>query len=68
MGDLINKVGSYELILNELDNKANASKGTYVPGKNRMVGALSMQTSAHDPYYQRPEAVHTDHDWQACSS
>ena len=42
MGDLINKVGSYELILNELDDKANASKGTYVPGKNRIVGALSM--------------------------
>ncbi|KAL6174599.1 hypothetical protein ACLB2K_051245 [Fragaria x ananassa] len=49
MGDLINKVGSYELILNELDDKANASKGTYVPAKNRIVGALSMLTPTHDP-------------------
>ena len=37
MGNLINKVGSYELILNELDDKTNASNGTYIPGKNRII-------------------------------
>ena len=55
MGDLINKVGSYKLILNEMDEKANASKGTYVPGRNRTVGTLSLQSPTFDPYYQRQE-------------
>nr|XP_011457309.1 PREDICTED: uncharacterized protein LOC105349391 [Fragaria vesca subsp. vesca] len=62
MGDLINKVGSYELILKELDDKTNASKGTYIPGKNRTVGALNLQAPTYDPYYQRSEEAHTDQD------
>ncbi|KAL6199345.1 hypothetical protein ACLB2K_029129 [Fragaria x ananassa] len=55
MGDLINKIGSYELILNEMDEKANASKGTYVPRRNRTVRALNLQSPMYDPYYQRQE-------------
>ena len=55
MVDLINKVGSYELILNEMDEKANASKGTYMSGRYRMVGALNLQTLTFDPYYRRQE-------------
>lgn len=30
MANLMNKVGGYQLLLNELDDKANASRGTYV--------------------------------------
>lgn len=40
MADLMNKVGSYQLLLNELDDKANVSRRTYVHGKHRNVGAV----------------------------
>ncbi|KAL6199836.1 hypothetical protein ACLB2K_029618 [Fragaria x ananassa] len=38
-----------------MDEKTNASKGTYVPGRNRTVGALNLQSPSFDPYYQRQE-------------
>ncbi|KAL6208348.1 hypothetical protein ACLB2K_019299 [Fragaria x ananassa] len=32
MADLMNKVGSYRIVLNDMDERQNVSKGTYVPG------------------------------------
>jgi hypothetical protein len=51
MADLMNKVGSYQLLLNELDDKANASRGTYVPGRHRNVNAIYAPV---DPFYSHP--------------
>lgn len=51
MADLMNKVGSYQLLLNELDDKANASRGTYVPGRYRNIGVVYTPV---DPFYSYP--------------
>ena len=68
MGDLIKEVGNYELILNDMDEKANASKGTYVPGRNMTVGALNLQSSNFDPYYQRQEETEATQDYEDISA
>lgn len=62
MGDLIKKVGNYEMILNEMDEKENASKRTYMLGKNMTVGELTIKPPTYDSYYQRPEETHTEQD------
>ncbi|KAK9951609.1 hypothetical protein M0R45_007047 [Rubus argutus] len=54
MADLMIKVGSYQLLLNELDDEANASKGTYAPGRHRNVNAIYAPV---DPFYSHPRTL-----------
>ncbi|KAL6209266.1 hypothetical protein ACLB2K_020208 [Fragaria x ananassa] len=57
MADLMNKVGSYQIVLNDMDERQNACSGTYVPGtlkpryvpnRHKTVGAIYSHV---DPYY-----------------
>lgn len=51
MADLMNKVGSYQLLLKEFDDKTNASRGTSVPGRHMSVGVVY---TPEDPFYSFP--------------
>ncbi|KAL6191631.1 hypothetical protein ACLB2K_038021 [Fragaria x ananassa] len=57
MADLMNKVGSYQIVLKDMDERQNASSGTYTPrmlkprfgpNRHRTVGAIYLHV---DPYY-----------------
>ncbi|KAL6175169.1 hypothetical protein ACLB2K_051812 [Fragaria x ananassa] len=57
MADLINKVGRYQIVVNDMDERHNASSGTYThgtlkprygPNRHRIVGAIYSHV---DPYY-----------------
>ncbi|KAL6192123.1 hypothetical protein ACLB2K_038510 [Fragaria x ananassa] len=57
MADLMNKVGSYQIVLNDMDERQNTSSSTYTPrtlkprygpNRHRIVGAIYSHV---DPYY-----------------
>ncbi|KAL6129036.1 hypothetical protein ACLB2K_072389 [Fragaria x ananassa] len=57
MADLMNKVGSYQIVLNDMDERQNASSSTYMPGTlkprygpNRIRTGVAIY-SLVDPYY-----------------
>lgn len=57
MANLMNKVGNYQLLLNELKDKENASRGTYMPGRHKTVGAIYTLV---DPCYTHQHPIYQE--------